>query len=323
MTVSPKITVTAPARLHMGFIDLCGALDRHFGSIGVAVNDIYTRLSVTKSAHRKITGPAAERANKYLSQLCDALKVSDQLSITIETAIPEHVGLGSGTQMALAIGFALNAYYELGLTVREIAAVMDRGLRSGIGIGVFEHGGLVVDGGRGPQTIVPPVLVNLSVPPTWRFILVFDKRGKGLYGEDELDAFAALPKYPQREAEHLCYLLIMQGLPAVVENDINTFGQVISKLQCAMGQYFAPVQDGAYASQEVAKAMAWLSEQGAVGVGQTSWGPTGFCMLNSLENAEALIEKGMRHFAESPNLEFKIVSANNHNGSSRISITKS
>jgi beta-RFAP synthase len=320
MTAFPTFTVTAPARLHMGFIDLSGALDRHFGSIGIAINDIYTRLTVTKSAYRQITGPAAERADKCLSQLCEALKVSDRLSIAIETAIPEHVGLGSGTQMALAIGSALNAYYGLGLTVREIAAVMDRGLRSGIGIGVFEHGGLVVDGGRGSQTIVPPVLVNLSVPSTWRFILVFDKRGKGLYGEDELDAFAALPKYPLREAEHLCYLLMMQGLPAVVENDINAFGHVISKLQCAMGQHFAPVQGGVYASQEVAQAMAWLSEQGAVGIGQTSWGPTGFCMLDSVENAEGLIKKAMDHFAESPNLDFKIVSANNLNGSSRISI---
>jgi beta-RFAP synthase len=324
MNTVPKITVTAPARLHMGFIDLCGALDRHFGSIGIAINDIYTRLTVTKSMQRQITGPDAERADKCLTQLCEALKVSDQLSIDIESAIPEHVGLGSGTQMALAIGSALNAYYDLGLTVRDIASLMDRGLRSGIGIGVFEFGGLVVDGGRGKNTIVPPVLVNLPVPSVWRFILVFDKRGKGLYGKEEMDAFAALPGFPQREAERLCYLLLMQGLPAVAENDINAFGDVISQLQHAVGQHFAPVQGGGiYASQEVAQAMAWLAEQGAVGVGQTSWGPTGFCMLDSIESAEALIHKAKIQFAESSHLDFKIVSANNQNGSSRVTIVKS
>jgi predicted sugar kinase len=37
LNITPnKITVIAPARLHMGFIDLSGSLGRHFGSIGVA-----------------------------------------------------------------------------------------------------------------------------------------------------------------------------------------------------------------------------------------------------------------------------------------------
>lgn len=321
MSFSPKITVTAPARLHMGFIDLTGGLDRHFGSIGIAINEIYTRLTVSGNGQRQITGPGAERADKCLSQLCEALQVSDQLTIAIESAIPEHVGLGSGTQMALAIGSALNAYYQLELSVHDIAALMDRGLRSGIGIGVFERGGLVVDGGRGKKTVVPPVLVNLAVPQSWRFILVFDKRGKGLHGAEEIEAFAALPDFPQREAERLCYLLMMQGLPAVVENDLDAFGEVISQLQLAVGQYFAPIQGGVYASQEVAHAMAWLTEQGAVGVGQTSWGPTGFCAVDSVGRAEGLIHKAQDEFAGSPHLDFKIVSANNNSGATRLQIS--
>ncbi|MBM4207829.1 MAG: GHMP kinase [Gammaproteobacteria bacterium] len=320
MTSPAKITVTAPARLHMGFIGLCGALDRQFGSIGIAINEIFTRLTVSEASQRTIKGPAAARADKCLSQLCQALGVQDRLEIAIESAIPEHVGLGSGTQMALAIGTGLNAFYGLGLTVREIAAVMDRGLRSGIGIGVFEYSGLVVDGGRGKQTVVPPVLVNLTVPESWRFILVFDKRGKGLYGDDEINAFAALPGFPQREAEHLCYRLMMHGLPAVAEHDINAFGEVITQLQQAVGQHFAPVQGGIYASLEVAEAMAWLSAQGAVGVGQTSWGPTGFCMLDSIAYAQDLVTKARKQFAASPHLDFVMVSANNQKSCSRLSM---
>ncbi len=320
MFSTSKITVTAPARLHMGFIGITGGLDRHFGSIGVAINEIYTRLTVTGNGQRQITGSGAERADKCLSQLCEALRVSDQLDIAIESAIPEHVGLGSGTQMALAIGSALNAYYQLGLGIHEIAALLDRGLRSGIGIGVFERGGLVVDGGRGELTVVPPVLVNLPVPSAWRFILVFDKSGKGLHGAEEIEAFAALPDFPQREAERLCYLLMMQGLPAVVENDLDAFGEVISQLQLSVGQHFAPVQGGVYASQSVAQVMAWLSAQGAVGVGQTSWGPTGFCAVDSIARAEKLVEKAQAAFAQLPYLEYKIVSANNQNGSTRLQL---
>jgi beta-RFAP synthase len=233
----------------MGFIDLSGSLGRHFGSIGIALNEINTRLTLTQSDQRSVSGPSAQRADRCLTQLCDALNVPDRVNITIDAAIPEHVGLGSGTQMALAIGSALNAYYGLGLTVREIASVMDRGLRSGIGIGVFEHGGLVVDGGRGEKTVTPPVLVHLDVPSDWRFILVFDRRGQGLHGEQEIAAFEALPTFPQHEAEHLCYLIMMQGLPAVAEHDLKQFGHVISQLQQAVGKHFAPAQGGIYASK--------------------------------------------------------------------------
>jgi beta-ribofuranosylaminobenzene 5'-phosphate synthase len=314
MSKSGKISVTAHARLHMGFIDLSGALGRHFGSIGLGLNEIHTRLSIASATQREISGPSAERAGRYLGDLCRAFDVPDKLKITIESAIPEHVGLGSGTQMALAIGSALNAHYNLGLRVRDIAAVLERGLRSGIGIGVFEHGGLVVDGGRGKRTQVPPVLARLPVPEAWRFILVFDESDKGLHGEQEIAAFAALPEFPRQEAEHLCYLLLMQALPALAECDLPRFGEVISRLQVAVGEHFAPVQGGVYASPEVGEAMRWLAAQGAVGVGQTSWGPTGFCLVENHGVAEKLLAQIRANFVGYPALRFMIASANNRSG---------
>jgi beta-ribofuranosylaminobenzene 5'-phosphate synthase len=320
MPSSPKISVTAPARLHMGFIDLSGALGRHFGSIGIALNEINTRLTLSQADQRHISGPSAGRAEKCLTQLCQAMSVSDRVCINIESAIPEHVGLGSGTQMALAIGTALNAFYGLGMTVREIASIMDRGLRSGIGIGVFEHGGLVVDGGRGENTVTPPMLVNLEVPENWRFLLIFDRRGQGLHGDQEIAAFKALPPFPQHEAEHFCYLLMMQGLPALAENNLDQFGKVISHLQHAVGRHFAPAQGGVFASKEVAKAMDWMSRQGAVAIGQTSWGPTGFCAVDSSGLADGIIHQARAEFADLANLEFMVVSANNQKGILRLTV---
>jgi beta-RFAP synthase len=304
----------------MGFIDLSGSLGRQFGSIGIALNEINTRLTLAKANQRSITGPSADRADRCLTQLCEAMSVSDHVEINIKSAIPEHVGLGSGTQMALAIGSALNAFYGLGLSVREIASVMDRGLRSGIGIGVFEHGGLVVDGGRGEKTITPPVLVHLDVPADWRFILVFDRRGQGLHGEQEIAAFETLPAFSQQEAERLCYRIMMQALPAVAENDLVQFGAVISQLQAAVGKYFAPAQGGVYASKEVAKAMVWLARQGAVAIGQTSWGPTGFCAVDGAKYTGDIVRQAKNQFADFVNLDFVVVSGNNQDGATRVVI---
>jgi len=310
----PTINVIAPARLHMGFMDLSGSLGRDFGSIGVAINEISTRLQVTRSDQRTVTGPSSERAENCLSFLSSALRVSDKVNIFIEAAIPEHVGLGSGTQMSLAVGSALNELYGLGLTIREIAALTERGLRSGIGIGIFEHGGLVVDGGRGENTLTPPVLVRMDLPEAWCFILVFDERGQGLHGQQEIQAFRRLPPFPQAEAARLCHLLLMQGLPAVPEQDIATFGHVISQLQQSVGAHFAAAQGGVFASAEVATAMSWLAKRGAVGIGQTSWGPTGFCMVAGAKNAQALTTEARQCFNHIPTVSFTVATARNTGG---------
>ncbi len=305
-----KVMVLAPARLHMGFIDLSGALGRHFGSIGIGLNEINTCLTIIAADGLTATGPSGERAMKCARKLCQALKVPDGVAIDISSAIPEHIGLGSGTQMALAVGMGLSHFYGLDLTVRDIAQLADRGARSGIGIGVFEKGGLVLDGGRGPTTTTPPLLVQMAVPDDWRFILVFDQRGQGLHGAQEINAFKQLPPFPRREAERLCYLLLMQALPAIAEANLPQFGAVISELQTTVGEHFAPVQGGIFTSSEVAEAIDCLQQQGAVAIGQTSWGPTGFCAVQGADRAAALVSQLQQRFAASQ-LSFMVVSARN------------
>ena len=318
--MNKKVSVIAPARLHMGFIDMSSSLGREFGSIGVALDEIATRLSVSYAKQFVVTGPSSQRAEKWVHILCQILQVSDQLQIEIETAIPEHVGLGSGTQMALAIGSGLNAFYDLDLTIREIAELTDRGMRSGIGIGVFEQGGLVVDGGRGALTKTPPVISHMDIPADWRFILVFDKTDQGLHGEQEIKAFKALPAYPSEEAARLCYLLLMQGLPAVAEQHIHLFGDVITQIQRSVGEHFASVQGGVFSSSEVAEVMQWLEQNGAVAIGQTSWGPTGFCVVDNAQQAESLVSKMQQKFSHFERLSFVTASARNSGGSIVITV---
>ena len=298
----------------MGFIDLSGSLGRHFGSIGLALNEINTRITIKKSNQLMISGPAPERAEKCIQTLCQELNVADTLDVQIESAIPEHVGLGSGTQMSLAIGTALNQIYGLGLSVRDIARLTDRGTRSGIGIGVFELGGLVVDGGRGKDTITPPVIAHMDIPNDWRFILIFDARGQGLHGVQEVQAFSELPAFPKQEAARLCYLMMMQGLPALAEEDIVKFGDVITQLQRSVGEHFAAAQGGIFTSSEVGGVVDWLAGKGAVALGQTSWGPTGFCAVKGIEKAASLVRVATEKFAHIKTLSIISASARNSGG---------
>ncbi len=303
-----SVRVFAPARLHMGFIDLGGTLGRKFGSIGVGINEIATRLTIARADELYAEGPCSERAAKAAQQFASVLGLDCRVAIRIYEAIPEHVGLGSGTQLSLAVGMGLARFHGSNLGVRDIAKTIERGARSGIGIAVFEQGGLVVDGGRGPNTETPPLIVRMEIPWHWRFILVFDRRGQGLHGKQELAAFNALPPFPTAETARLCHLLMMRGLPALAEGDIKGFGSVIAELQTSVGDHFAPIQGGRFTSPEVGRAMGWLASQGAAGVGQTSWGPTGFCMLESQARAEELAAQARLRF---DGLDFHIASARN------------
>jgi predicted sugar kinase len=43
------ITVAVPARLHLGFLDLNGRLGRRFGSIGLAISDLGTSITIRRT----------------------------------------------------------------------------------------------------------------------------------------------------------------------------------------------------------------------------------------------------------------------------------
>ncbi|MCI0734272.1 MAG: GHMP kinase [Methylococcaceae bacterium] len=309
-----SVSVAAPARLHMGFLDPSASLNRKYGSIGLALHEICTRITVRRTHHLQVTGPQSERVRKTTQKFLNALRISEGVHVEIDQVIPEHVGLGSGTQMSLAIGFAIGKLFDLDLTVREVACLTERGARSGIGIGTFEQGGLIVDGGRATGTETPPIICRIKVPCEWRFILVFDKRAQGLNGAREIEAFQRLRSFPETSAARICHLLLMKGLPALAEQDIIGFGQAITEIQQSVGDYFAPAQGGRFMSRDVEAAIAWFGEHGAVAMGQSSWGPTGFCAVQNEARARELVDSIGRLSRDRPNLSFRIVSAQNEGG---------
>lgn len=285
------VFVEAPARLHMGFMDLNGTSGRCYGSVGLALDRPCTRVCATRAEGLSAQGPQSDRALDCLHLLQQAGALPGGVSLIVEKAIPAHIGLGSGTQLCLAVGSAVSQLYELGFSLKDLARLLDRGARSGIGVGAFEHGGFLVDGGRGKGDEPPPVVARLPFPEQWRVLLVLDRGACGLHGVAESEAFRRLPVFPAECAAHLCHLVLMKVLPALVEEDIQVFGEAIGEIQRTVGDHFAPAQGGRFASSQVTQALAWLEAQGVACVGQSSWGPTGFAVVDSETCARSLMRK--------------------------------
>lgn len=318
-----KVFVETTGRLHMGFFDLHGGLGRKFGSIGLSLDAPHLHLSASYQNELEVSGAhtiALEkivRVEKVAKQFLQAMNITTGANIWVDECFDTHTGLGSGTQIALAVCTALAKLYDLPLTTREIALNMSRGGRSGIGIAAFDVGGVLVDGGRHTETTLPPVLARYDFPQDWRILLIFDRDAAGVHGEQELQAFRTLPLFPENLAADLCRKVLMQAMPALVEKDLNAFGLSIQALQQATGDYFAPAQGGRYASASVTRVLERLSSQGVACFGQSSWGPTGFAVFESENVAEHYLSQLKAEFAD-VNIELRITTGRNHGANIKV-----
>jgi beta-RFAP synthase len=306
-----RVRVRAPARLHLGFLDLSGGLGRRFGSLGVAIEEIATELEIARG-REAIEGPEADRAAAHLARLRTAWGIGEPIAIRIREAIPAHVGFGSGTQLGLAIGAGLARLLERDEPLEAIAELLDRGTRSAVGIGAFATGGFLVDGGRAAEDRRPPPLtVRLAFPEAWRILLILDPNRSGIHGTSEARAFATLPPPPEDPSDRLCRRVLLQLLPGLVRGELAAVAEALSEIQRVMGERFAPFQGGgAFTSPAVAEVAARLGAQGVRGVGQTSWGPTGWALFPDAASAEAARRDLERRFA-SLGLRFRIVAGRN------------
>jgi beta-ribofuranosylaminobenzene 5'-phosphate synthase len=305
------VQVSTSARLHLGFLDLAGDLGRRFGSIGLAIDAFETRVELCEAPSFEVLGEERDRGAHIVRRVAESLGLDTRKTLTISNAIPAHAGLGSGTQLSLAIASAFRRLAGLPLDAREDARLLDRGARSGVGVALFERGGLAVDAGRGPNTETPPVVAWMNFPSDWRVLLLLDPQIKGAHGEAERQAFARLPRFPADAASEICRCTLMQILPGAAEMDIEAFGDGVSRTQEILGDHFAPVQGGGrFISVPVGQVAARLKAFGAHGIGQSSWGPTGFAFASDPDQAQFLVRRAC---AEGElGVEIRICSARDH-----------
>lgn len=321
-TASFGVSIAAPARLHLGFIDLSGSRGRRFGSVGLTIEGLASTLRLqAHAAETTVHGPDAAvnaRAQHYLALLKAQGLLPSNVALHIAQAAPSHAGFGSGTQLALALARAVRELFDLKPSLGELARVLDRGARSGIGLGAFEQGGFLVDGGhsllpkkQGQLDTPPPLLAKAHFPESWRVLLILDQQAEGLHGNAERAAFEQLPAFPRTSAERLSHAVLMQALPSLAEGDIAQFGAAITELQQVVGDYFAPAQGGRYASAAVAEVLRYLALEGIVGYGQSSWGPTGFALFASDEQAQDWRARLSTKYVDQTGLSFVVVAGRN------------
>ena len=211
-----KVRVSTPARLHLGFLDLNGSSGRKFGSIGLAIDShntvIEAKLSTStvvnsETASTKTCQRVASIIKQFYSTLGQHIPAGQRdVALSLINVIPSHAGLGSGTQLALAVGTALCKLHQVPASTRDIAFQLDRGKRSGIGIATFDLGGFIVDGGLKHSSPTPPLLGHYEFPENWRIVTILDHANQGVHGKDELKAFKDLPTFPLTNSQAICHL---------------------------------------------------------------------------------------------------------------------
>lgn len=287
-----RVRIDAPARIHLGVLDLRRGDGRYFGGMGVALTSPRVRLTVEAGDGLVVEGPEAELVREIAGRHLERLPGSGGAEIRIRETIPRHAGLGSGTQLALAVARALDLIHGEERPVDEIAPELGRGERSAVGSWCFERGGFVLEGGvDADSAALAPLLCRFDLPESWRVVLVRPEVPRGLSGAREEAAFEELPPPDPSTVGRVAQVVLMELLPAVATGDLDAFGLAAERVEGATGEAFSDAQGGSrYAHDRVAAAVELLRELGAAGTGQSSWGPTVYGFVDGEDEGRRLEE---------------------------------
>ena len=275
-------TVTTAARLHFGFQNLSLAHERLYGGVGLALKE--PRL-VVEAEPADALDCDDDTAEPYARRVLDVLDVPGAV-VRVHERFPRHIGLGSGTQLALATLVAVARAHETTADARTVAPRLGRGGRSGVGVGTFESGGFVVDGGHPTERFtheppaegdwdVPPVVASHHVPADWRFLLLIPDTDPGRSGSDEDRSMrTAIERADPGIADQISALLTRRLLPAIATRSRRDFGGAAARLGRLNGAWYADEQGGVYRPPAGGIVERLADAPSVTGAGQSSWGPT-------------------------------------------------
>lgn len=299
------VRVETGGRLHFGFGNLSLAHDRLYGALGVALAEPTVEVRVDPA---ETLACGHEEARRYAQSACDVVDASGA-EVEVVSELPRHVGLGSGTQLALAVLVGVARAHGHAPAVRDHAPDLGRGGRSGIGVAAFEKGGFVLDSGhpaslftseapaRGSWT-VPEIAAHHHVPDDWRFLVVVPDAEPGRNGEEEDAAMRrAVADADPGLADRVAGVVVREVLPAVAEGSAERFGEAVAEIGRLNGTWYASEQGGTYRPPvgSLVESLSMVPE--VYGAGQSSWGPAVYGVTDT-DHADAARQAGRRALAK-------------------------
>jgi len=273
--------VAVGGRLHFGFLNLSLAHERLYGSLGVALDEPRTVVAAEPADAVRCDHDAGREYARRAVELLD-VRGAD---VTVERTLPRHVGLGSGTQLALAVLAAVACAHGREPRVRERAPELGRGGRSGVGVATFSSGGFVLDAGHPTERFtadrppegewsVPPVAARHEVPDDWRFVVALPDAEPGRNGDaEDASMRSVVERADPALADEIATVVTRRVLPALATDDHEAFGAAVAEVGRLNGAWYADQQGGVY-RPPVGRVVSVLSDSAAIaGAGQSSWGP--------------------------------------------------
>lgn len=289
-----KIIIETPSRIHLGFLELDNNSDRLFGSLGLTISNFGTKLLFKKSKKTHVICKdlnQKEKINRILNLIKKRIDFPP-FEINVLKSIPEHTGLGSGTQLALSVGTVISTLTKHKISIDELAIILDRGKRSGIGIESFKNGGFIVDGGKIKNSKkIPPILFSANWPSAWKLILILDNSLEGIHGLKEKQAFTNINSISSELSKENCKSLCLKILPSILEKRFKDFCFGMQEIQNNTAKIFSKSQGGLFTSKKVSMIFNNIKSNEKICYGQSSWGPTGYVILESESRREEIFNE--------------------------------
>jgi beta-ribofuranosylaminobenzene 5'-phosphate synthase len=295
MTITnSEIRVTTGSRLHFGLICSEPAARWRFGGIGVMLRQPAWRLSVTPIAADEdlieATHDTCQRIRELLQRIRSRHRMTS-LRIEVHHEVSLHTGLGSGTQLDLALSAAseLLTHRRLQDDPFQLAQLACRAERSAIGTVGFARGGFLVDHGESNGESLRRQVDRFAFPDDWRFVLTHPEDSQGLSGEQERTFFDQRIHMPQKLIEIVEQQVLQEIIPTVRERQFGAFAASLEKYGQTVGTFYAAEQGGVFAHPAMTQLARHLRSAGVSGMAQSSWGPLIGIPAGSQKHAEEIV----------------------------------
>ena len=324
-----KVRITTPCRIHLSLIDENGYTGRVDGGFGLMLDQPNVVLEVSNHADKftiecnRYYRESVQVINEKASKIFKLFHINNKnFHFNLKKYYPKHVGLGSSTQLSLAIGTAIATIKNMGIPVEEITKMLERGGTSGIGWRGFETGGFILDGGhdygigKEKEEFLPssaagsanPALTisRYEIPENWRFVLIIPDVKPGAHGEDEVDIFKNYTPIPREEVNEVSHQILMKVLPGILKGDLRCFGEGLKRIQ-RIG--FKKIEISLQ-NQIVKDIITFLENYGVKAYGMSSFGPSIIGITES-DTEAAKLKEAVEEFTKDIGGHYYICKPNN------------